>query len=96
MSNKQAQQEPKPFNGPLTPVSAANAIRSARLNARDLVETAELLFTLKRFPHAMAMSILAIEEAAKVGQLLMIFLEIGAIPPGSGRRIAIIVRRHRG
>jgi AbiV family abortive infection protein len=73
----QAQQEPKPFNGALTPVNAANAIRSARLNARDLVETAELLFTLKRFPHSMAMSILAIEEAAKVGQLLMIFLEIG-------------------
>lgn len=73
----QTQQETKPFNGRLTPVNAANAIRSARLNARDLVETAELLFSLKRFPHAMAMSILAIEEAAKVGQLLMIFLEIG-------------------
>lgn len=77
MSSTPAQQEPKPFNGPLTAVNAANAIRSARLNARDLVETAELLFTLKRFPHSMAMSILAIEEAAKVGQLLMIFREIG-------------------
>jgi AbiV family abortive infection protein len=35
------------------------------------------MFSLKRFSHSVALSILAIEEAAKVGILLMIFLEIG-------------------
>ena len=62
------------FNGILTPVDAANAIRSARITARDLLDTAELLFTLKRFQHSAAMSILAIEESSKLALLLMIFL----------------------
>jgi AbiV family abortive infection protein len=81
----------KPYTGALTPVNAANAIRSARINARDLLESAEILFSLKRFPHATALSILAIEEAAKIGMLLMIFLEIG----GEHARLWRQYRNHR-
>jgi AbiV family abortive infection protein len=57
-------------------VDAANAIRAARINALDLVDTAELLFTLKRFAHSVAFSILAIEEGAKLAILKTIFLEL--------------------
>ncbi len=81
----------KPYTGALTSVAAANAIRSARITARDLMESAELLYNLKRFPHAVALSILAIEEAAKIGVLLMIFLEIG----GEHARLWKQYRNHR-
>jgi AbiV family abortive infection protein len=77
MSNKEEPEDPKPYNGGLKPVDAANAIRSARLNTLELLDTAELMFTHKRFSHSVALSILAIEEAAKVGLIKMIFLEIG-------------------
>ena len=69
----------KPFRGPITAVDAANAMRAARLNAVDLLETAELLFDLKRFPHALAFAILAIEEAGKIGLLQRLLL--GASTP---------------
>jgi|SRR5262252_5570244 len=58
----------------LTAMQTASAIQAARLNAIDLVETAELLFTLKRYAHSMALSILAIEEAGKLPILLGIYL----------------------
>ena len=66
-----------PYSDELTAVATANAIRSARLTARDLLETAELLFSLKRFQHSAALSTLSIEEAAKISILIMIFLNIG-------------------
>ena len=65
---------PKPYSGPLNPVDGANAIRAARLNAIDLVESAELLYTLKRFAHSMVFSTLAIEEAAKSSILFRLVL----------------------
>jgi AbiV family abortive infection protein len=65
---------PVPYTGDLTPVDAANAIRAARLNALDLLDTAEILHTHKRFAHSVAFSTLAIEEAAKIAILIMIFL----------------------
>src|ERR1700722_12733555 len=74
MSEVRAGLEPKPYVGALTAVDAANAIRAARLNAIDLLETAELLFTLKRHCHSMVFATLAIEEAAKTSILIMIFL----------------------
>ncbi len=61
-----------PYTGELAPVDAANAIRAARLNAMDLLDTAELLFTLKRFPHSMAFSTLAIEESSKQSIIMAI------------------------
>ncbi|HKW62653.1 MAG TPA: AbiV family abortive infection protein [Candidatus Acidoferrum sp.] len=61
------------YEGELTAIDAANAIRAARLNAIDLFDTAEILFTLKRFPHSMAFSTLAIEESSKPTVLLSIF-----------------------
>ncbi len=74
MSEAHAAQDPKSYVGALTAVDAANAIRAARLNAVDLLETAELLFTLKRYCHAMVFATLAIEEAAKTSILIMLFL----------------------
>ena len=55
----------KPFTGVPTTLDAANAIRASRLTAQELLDTAELLFALKRFAHSMALSVLAIEEASK-------------------------------
>jgi AbiV family abortive infection protein len=57
----------------LSAVDAANAIRAARQNAADLLDTAEILFTLKRFAHSMAFSTLAIEESSKLPVLMWIF-----------------------
>ena len=70
-------QRPKPYSGRLNPDEAASAIQAARLNAIDLLDTAGILYTLKRFPHAMALSILAIEEAAKVAMVFQMFLKAG-------------------
>jgi len=64
----------KQYNGPLTSVQAANALRAARLNAIDLLDTAEILFSLKRFAHSMAFATLAIEEASKHAILFTIAL----------------------
>lgn len=80
------------FMGPLTPVDAANAIRSARLTALDLADTAELLFMLKRFHHSTALSILAVEEASKLALLFMIFLELD---DGARRKLWKSFRNHR-
>jgi AbiV family abortive infection protein len=67
----------RPFTGGLTPVDAANAIRSARLTALELLDTADLLYSLKRFAHSMALSILAIEESTKAVILFELFLDTG-------------------
>lgn len=56
---------PKRYLGSLDSASAAAALQAARLNALELLETAEILYKLKRFPHSMAFSILSIEEAGK-------------------------------
>jgi AbiV family abortive infection protein len=66
--------KPKPFDGEATTVDLANAMRAARLNALDLFETAELLHSLKRFPHSLAFSTLAIEEAGKIAILQRVLL----------------------
>jgi AbiV family abortive infection protein len=63
-----------PYSGELTPVDAANAIRAARLNALDLLDTAEILYNLKRFSHSMAFSTLAIEESSKHAIILLILI----------------------
>jgi AbiV family abortive infection protein len=68
---------PKPYSGRLNAEEAASAIQAARLNAIDLLDTAGMLYTLKRFPHAMALSILAIEEATKVAIVFHMFLNSG-------------------
>jgi AbiV family abortive infection protein len=69
--------KPKQYTGGLTAVDAANAIRAARLNAIELYDSADVLFHLKRFNHSLALSILAIEEVAKVSIVMMVFLELG-------------------
>jgi AbiV family abortive infection protein len=84
-------ESPKQYFGGLTPVEAANAIRAARINAIDLYDTADLLFKLKRFCHSLVFSTLAIEEAAKISLLIMIFLELG----GDRAKIWNAYRNHR-
>jgi AbiV family abortive infection protein len=78
MSDTDATQNPTPYAGSLTPVDAANAIRAARINALDLLDTADLLFTMKRYCHAMVFATLAIEEAAKTSVVIMLFLGLGS------------------
>jgi len=65
------------YAGTLTADDAAAAIQAARLNALDLADSAELLYTLKRFAHSVALGTLAIEEAGKVPLLFSIFLRMG-------------------
>ena len=52
-------------------------MQAARLNALDLLETAQILFDLKRFAHSVSFSILAIEETSKSPLLLSILLGFG-------------------
>lgn len=74
MSNEDGRKRSVPYRGGLTPAQAATAMQAARLNALDLLDTAEILFDLKRFAHSVAFSILAVEEASKSPLLLYILL----------------------
>lgn len=60
----------------LSSCDAATAMQAARLNAKDLVDTAKLLFKAERYAHSTAYSILAIEEAGKKQILFAIFLDV--------------------
>jgi len=60
------------YKAELNPDNTASLIQAARLSARDLLDTGEILFTLKRFPHSMLFSTLAIEESSKQVILLSI------------------------
>lgn len=53
------------FKGQLTPKLAAEGIKLANNNARDLFEDAEILFKNGRIERSVSLSILAIEEAGK-------------------------------
>lgn len=77
MSNEDGRKRLVPYRGRLTPAQTATAMQAARLNALDLLDTAEMLFDLKRFTHSVPISILAIEEASKSPLLLSIFLGFG-------------------
>lgn len=77
MSNEDGRKRSVPYRGRLTPAQAATAMQAARLNALDLLETAEILFDLKRFAHSVVFSILAAEEASKPPLLLSILLGFG-------------------
>lgn len=66
----------KQYTGPLNVHQAATAMQAARLNAVDLLDTADILFNLKRFAHSIVFSILAIEEAGKITILQAILLGI--------------------
>lgn len=54
------------FRGALTLPQAVEGIALARANARRLIADAELLLSGERFPSAIALAILAIEELGKV------------------------------
>lgn len=77
MSGQHDTNKPKPYDAGLTPEQAAAAMQAARINATELMDTAEILFNLKRFSHSVVFSTLAIEEAGKLEILLMILLGFG-------------------
>src|SRR5438876_10001333 len=56
----------KQYAGELDVHEAASAMQAARLNSVDLLDTADILFNLKRFAHSVPFSILAIEESSKL------------------------------
>lgn len=91
MSKNDAAKQPTPYRRELTPIQTSTAMQAARLNALDLLETAEFLFGQKRYAHSIVFSILAIEEVGKVELLLNIFLGFG------GKRSALWngYRNHR-
>jgi AbiV family abortive infection protein len=64
----------KQYSGGLNIHQAASAMQAARLNSVDLLDTADVLFTLKRFAHSVPFSILAIEESGKLVILQAILL----------------------
>lgn len=53
------------FKGQLTPKQAAEGIKLANENARDLYKDAEILYKKERIERSVSLSILAIEEAGK-------------------------------
>ena len=67
----------KPYVGDLDIHQAAAAMQAARLNSVDLLETADILFDLKRFAHSVPFSVLAIEESGKLVILQSILLGLG-------------------
>jgi AbiV family abortive infection protein len=77
MADDASGKQPRPYRGDLTALDAATSMQAARLTALDLLDTAEILYSLKRFQHSAALSTLAIEEAGKLPLLLMIFLGFG-------------------
>lgn len=70
------------YRGKLTPLQAATAIQTARVNACDLLETSKLLYENRRYIHSLAFSILAIEEGSKGVILMGLFL--GVVPENEG------------
>jgi AbiV family abortive infection protein len=63
-----------PYVGYLTPAQAAEGIRLAVENARNLLADAELLFRAERWQTATALAILAIEEGGKPSIMRSILL----------------------
>jgi AbiV family abortive infection protein len=53
----------------LKPSQIAEGMNAANDNARRLIEDAEILFNLNRFPSSISLSILSIEESGKVSIL---------------------------
>lgn len=66
----------KQYNQNLTPEKASKGIEAALVNARSLLSDAELLFENERFERAVALAVLAIEEAGKPSILRAILLEV--------------------
>jgi AbiV family abortive infection protein len=65
----------KQYKSSITPRQASEGIKICCENAKSLFEDAKLLFENKRFERALALSILAIEEAGKVNILRGILTE---------------------
>jgi len=72
---------PAPYEGELTPLLVSTASQAAILNAAELITSADILFRSKRYPHAVALAILAIEECGKPAILIGYFLSGGGRNP---------------
>ena len=88
MSNEDNRKRSVPYRGGLTPAQAATAMQAARLNALDLMDTAEILFDVKRFAHSMAFSILATEEASVPIRLTQTPTTC-RVPPSAGIKLGV-------
>lgn len=67
------------YNGSLDAMAAASGIQAARLNAHDLIDSADILFKAERYSHATTLSVLAIEELGKPLIILSLYLGVGDI-----------------
>jgi AbiV family abortive infection protein len=65
MSGRKLQQ----YQGRLSPAQAVEGINAARRNAQRLAHDAENLLISRRYPSALALAVLAIEEAGKISIL---------------------------
>lgn len=74
MPEDESRKRPRQYASRLTALDAVAAMQAARLNALELLDTAEILYNLKRFPHSLALSTIAIEETGKLPLLLVIYL----------------------
>lgn len=79
------------YGGTLNANQAAAAMQAARVNALDLIASAEALYEQERFQHSVALSILAIEEIGKLPILQTIFLA----NPTDLKRLWKVYRQHR-
>jgi AbiV family abortive infection protein len=77
VTSKNTSDSPKPYTNDITPKQAASAMQAARMNAVELMDTAEILYNLKRFSHSLVFSTLAIEEAGKLPILQTILCGYG-------------------
>jgi len=57
------------YRGKLTPAQVAEGMNAAATNAARLLDDAKLLFEAKRFPTALSLAILSIEESGKLAVL---------------------------
>lgn len=62
------------YYGVLDANAAASSVQAAKLNALELIGSADVLFETKHYSHATALAILAIEELGKPSIILTLFL----------------------
>jgi len=76
-----------PYKGPLTLESASVGIRTAKANAKRLLDDAESLFQNERYPSACALGCLAIEEISKPAIIRKIILATSPAEVRTGWRL---------
>jgi AbiV family abortive infection protein len=81
----------QPYEGPLSPKLAAEVSAAALRNADRLIEDAQILLIAGRWPSAVSLAVLAIEEAAKADLVHRIVL---AAEPDARKRLDAALKNH--